>query len=225
MSIDEKLVALKDYLATFDLEFALGQVIKPATFNRIIERIGNASGREEIMEQLLRTQMQARYDPERLGHFGLALATKHNAFFLPVVLTPFGVLAAWRAAGEEGRRVLLRMGWATLAFVGYAALLLVVKGRTWLVESWQPLSPQTFGVVALVAGLVILSLQLRRRDAAAFVRLAPLVSMGLIGPVVFFVHWPWLWYHPVDRLAWYFEFHATHVHYASTYFDTVLRAG
>lgn len=71
----EKLVALKDYLATFDLEFALGQVIKPGTFNRIIERLGDASGREEIMEQLLRTQMQARYGPERLGHFGLALAT------------------------------------------------------------------------------------------------------------------------------------------------------
>jgi len=27
------------------------------------------------MEQLLRTQMQARYGPERLGHFGLALAS------------------------------------------------------------------------------------------------------------------------------------------------------
>jgi ribonuclease R len=71
----EKLVALKDYLATFDLEFALGQVVKPATFNRIIERVGDSSGRAEIMEQLLRTQMQARYGPERLGHFGLALAT------------------------------------------------------------------------------------------------------------------------------------------------------
>ncbi|MBV8908286.1 MAG: ribonuclease R, partial [Sphingomonas sp.] len=71
----EKLVALKDYLKTFDLEFTLGQVIKPGTFNRIIERLGDADGREEIMEQLLRTQMQARYGPERLGHFGLALAT------------------------------------------------------------------------------------------------------------------------------------------------------
>ena len=71
----EKLVALKDYLATFGIEFALGQVVKPGTFNRIIERIGESDGREEIMEQLLRTQMQARYGPERLGHFGLALAT------------------------------------------------------------------------------------------------------------------------------------------------------
>jgi ribonuclease R len=71
----EKLVALKDYLKTFGVEFALGQVLKPGTFNRVIERIGEADGREEIMEQLLRTQMQARYGPERLGHFGLALAT------------------------------------------------------------------------------------------------------------------------------------------------------
>src|SRR4029453_15615443 len=71
----EKLVWVKEYLENFDLEFALGQVVKPGTFNRIIERLGDASGRAEIMEQLLRTQMQARYDPERLGHFGLALAT------------------------------------------------------------------------------------------------------------------------------------------------------
>ena len=71
----EKLTALKDYLATFGVEFALGQVITPGTFNRVIERVGDGDGREEIMEQLLRTQMQARYGPERLGHFGLALAT------------------------------------------------------------------------------------------------------------------------------------------------------
>src|SRR5215208_5576155 len=71
----EKLVALKDYLKTFGIEFTLGQVIKPGTFNRIIERLGDGDGRTEIMEQLLRTQMQARYGPERLGHFGLALAT------------------------------------------------------------------------------------------------------------------------------------------------------
>src|SRR4051812_43308853 len=71
----EKLVALQDYLATFGIEFALGQVVKPGTFNRIIERVGDSDGRAEIMEQLLRTQMQARYGPERLGHFGLALAT------------------------------------------------------------------------------------------------------------------------------------------------------
>jgi ribonuclease R len=71
----EKLAALKDYLDTFGIAFAFGQSIKPATFNAILERVGDADSRSEIMEQLLRTQMQARYAPERLGHFGLAIAT------------------------------------------------------------------------------------------------------------------------------------------------------
>jgi ribonuclease R len=71
----EKLEALKDYLDTFDIPFTLGQVIKPETFNRIISQVGESDFKPEIMEQLLRTQMQARYGPERLGHFGLALAT------------------------------------------------------------------------------------------------------------------------------------------------------
>ncbi|HEY4070098.1 MAG TPA: ribonuclease R [Sphingomicrobium sp.] len=70
-----KLEALKDYLETFGVQFTLGQVIKPSTFNRIIERVGESDSRPEVMEQLLRTQMQARYAPDRLGHFGLALGT------------------------------------------------------------------------------------------------------------------------------------------------------
>jgi ribonuclease R len=71
----EKLVALKDYLKTFDLEFALGQVIKPATFNRIIERVGDAEFRPQVMEQILRSQTQAYYSPDNKGHFGLSLGS------------------------------------------------------------------------------------------------------------------------------------------------------
>jgi ribonuclease R len=71
----EKLVALKDYLKTFDQEFALGQVIKPGTFNRIIERIGESDARPQIMEQILRTQTQAYYSPDNTGHFGLSLGS------------------------------------------------------------------------------------------------------------------------------------------------------
>jgi ribonuclease R len=75
----EKLVALKDYLKTFDIEFALGQVIRPATFNRIIERVRSNEGEGEIlpqiMEQILRTQTQAYYAPDNHGHFGLALGS------------------------------------------------------------------------------------------------------------------------------------------------------
>jgi ribonuclease R len=71
----EKLTALKDYLKTYEVEFALGQVIRPATFNRIIERTEGMDGRTEIMEQILRTQTQAYYGPENQGHFGLALGS------------------------------------------------------------------------------------------------------------------------------------------------------
>ncbi|MCL6684373.1 ribonuclease R [Sphingomonas alba] len=101
----EKLVALKDYLATFDLEFALGQVIKPSIFNAILERFGDREGRTEIMEQLLRTQMQARYSPERLGHFGLALAT-YAHFTSPIRryadLVVHRALTRWYKLGEGG---------------------------------------------------------------------------------------------------------------------------
>jgi ribonuclease R len=101
----EKLVALKEYLATFGVEFALGQVIKPGTYNRIIDRIGDGDGREEIMEQLLRTQMQARYGPERLGHFGLALPT-YAHFTSPIrryadLLVHRALVSAYRL-GEGG---------------------------------------------------------------------------------------------------------------------------
>ncbi|MGJ3649535.1 ribonuclease R family protein [Sphingomonas sp. GlSt437] len=79
----EKLVALKEYLATFGIEFALGQVIRPATFNRVIERAralaeaadDGADIVPQIMEQVLRSQTQAYYGPENHGHFGLSLGS------------------------------------------------------------------------------------------------------------------------------------------------------
>ena len=71
----EKLVALKDYLKTFGVEFALGQVVKPSTFNHVIDRIGDSDFRPQVMEQILRTQTQAYYAPGNHGHFGLALGS------------------------------------------------------------------------------------------------------------------------------------------------------
>ncbi|WP_174291111.1 ribonuclease R family protein [Sphingomonas bacterium] len=71
----EKLVALKEYLETFGVAFALGQVIRPATFNHVLDRIGEADYRPQVMEQVLRTQTQAYYAPANQGHFGLALGS------------------------------------------------------------------------------------------------------------------------------------------------------
>ncbi len=71
----EKLVALKDYLKTFGVEFALGQVITPATFNRLIALTADAEHKAQVMEQILRTQTQAYYGPANAGHFGLSLGS------------------------------------------------------------------------------------------------------------------------------------------------------
>jgi ribonuclease R len=71
----EKLVALKDYLETFDVPLALGQVIRPATFNHVLDRVGDADFRPQVMEQVLRTQTQAYYAPANQGHFGLSLGS------------------------------------------------------------------------------------------------------------------------------------------------------
>ena len=72
----EKLMALKDYLKTFDVEFAMGQVIKPSTFNSILAKIQEDDEiRAQVMESVLRSQTQAYYSPRNVGHFGLALGS------------------------------------------------------------------------------------------------------------------------------------------------------
>jgi len=69
----EKLIAFRDYLKTFGIAFALGQVIRPDTFNRVLAEAKGRPEAEQIGEQVLRTQTQAYYAPTNTGHFGLAL--------------------------------------------------------------------------------------------------------------------------------------------------------
>ncbi|MFD1951341.1 ribonuclease R family protein [Sphingomonas arantia] len=71
----EKLVALKEYLETCGVSFALGQVVRPETFNHLLARVEDAAMRPQIMEQILRSQTQAYYAPANTGHFGLALGS------------------------------------------------------------------------------------------------------------------------------------------------------
>ena len=71
----EKLMSLKDYLATFDRKFALGQVITPGLFNRMLKDVADEAEKALIMEAVLRSQTQAYYGPRNAGHFGLALGS------------------------------------------------------------------------------------------------------------------------------------------------------
>lgn len=98
----EKLAALKEYLATFEISFALGQVITPETFNHLLERVGDAEFRQEVMEQILRSQTQAYYGPQNAGHFGLALGS-YAHFTSPIrryadLLVHRSLVASWSLA-------------------------------------------------------------------------------------------------------------------------------
>lgn len=75
----EKLLALKDYLATLDISFALGQVIQPKTFNGLMNKVQDNDLKQLVTTQVLRSQTQAYYGPTNLGHFGLSLG--HYAHF------------------------------------------------------------------------------------------------------------------------------------------------
>jgi ribonuclease R len=75
----EKLFAFADFLRTISLSFAKGQVIKPGVFNRILERAKNTPHTDVLNDVTLRTQAQAVYSPENIGHFGLNLT--HYAHF------------------------------------------------------------------------------------------------------------------------------------------------
>jgi ribonuclease R len=69
----EKLFAFADFLRTIGMNFAKGQVLKPAIFNRILERAKGGPHEEVLNDVTLRTQAQAIYSPANLGHFGLNL--------------------------------------------------------------------------------------------------------------------------------------------------------
>ncbi|QDM41868.1 VacB/RNase II family 3'-5' exoribonuclease [Altererythrobacter sp. TH136] len=71
----EKLITLRDYMKTFGHSLALGQVVTPGLFNRLLKDIGDESEKAQVMEAVLRSQTQAYYGPDNMGHFGLALGS------------------------------------------------------------------------------------------------------------------------------------------------------
>ncbi|HZH04522.1 MAG TPA: glycosyltransferase family 39 protein [Myxococcaceae bacterium] len=157
--------------------------------------------------------------------FGVALGTKHNALFLPFTLAPFGAWAAWRETRDlpVARRQVWLIGAATLGFAAAYATWAAVLGLPRFQQTFGPLSVQALLPLAWAVGALGLLLRLRRESVPAFRALAPLWAMACVGPLLFYVHWPYLWHHPVDRTAWYLAFHARHNHYAWFYLGELLR--
>ena len=65
--------SLREFLKTLGLSLAHGAQLKPDQFNAILERVEGKDEQELVNEVVLRSQSQAVYSPENLGHFGLNL--------------------------------------------------------------------------------------------------------------------------------------------------------
>jgi ribonuclease R len=71
-----KLAALREFLRDLGisgLSLARGQVVRPQHFNAVLSRAAGTPYAPLIHQLVLRSQAQAVYSPQNLGHFGLAL--------------------------------------------------------------------------------------------------------------------------------------------------------
>jgi ribonuclease R len=69
----EKLKNLTDFLSTLDVRWSMGEAPRTERFNRLLEQMRDTPHAEIVNEVVLRTQMQAIYSPDNVGHFGLHL--------------------------------------------------------------------------------------------------------------------------------------------------------
>lgn len=78
-----KLESANDFLEAFGLSLPKGGVAGPHQINHLLEKSKKMPMGFLIAEIILRSQAQAIYDPENIGHFGLAL-TRYAHFTSPI---------------------------------------------------------------------------------------------------------------------------------------------
>jgi ribonuclease R len=79
----EKLNALANFLPTIGLKWSRGEPATGVRFNRLLEEARGTPNEALVNEMVLRTQAQARYADENLGHFGLNLV-RYAHFTSPI---------------------------------------------------------------------------------------------------------------------------------------------
>jgi ribonuclease R len=79
----DKLQALKDFLATLDIPWSSGEAARTSRFNRLLAQTRDGPHAEIVNEVVLRTQMQAHYATDNIGHFGLNL-DRYTHFTSPI---------------------------------------------------------------------------------------------------------------------------------------------
>ncbi|WP_411820166.1 ribonuclease R [Hyphococcus formosus] len=102
----EKLDAVREYLGTLDYSLAKGGSVRPANFNQLLKIAEERDQKEMVSEVVLRSQRQAIYDIDNVGHFGLNLP--HYAHFTSPIrryadLTVHRALVKAFNLGENGQ--------------------------------------------------------------------------------------------------------------------------
>jgi ribonuclease R len=70
---EEKLEALRGFLSSLGISLPPGNQLHPRDFDRVLCRYADSPESQLISEMMLRSQSQAAYSPDNIGHFGLAL--------------------------------------------------------------------------------------------------------------------------------------------------------
>ena len=78
-----KLEALREFLGTLGIAVPTGQRLRPADLNRVLHAVAGRPVSQLVSQTVLRSQSQAVYSPDNLGHFGLALA-RYAHFTSPI---------------------------------------------------------------------------------------------------------------------------------------------
>ncbi len=112
---DEKLAALRSFLATLEISLAPGKQVTPRDLDHVLQKVAGSDQAALVNEVMLRSQSQAAYSPDNIGHFGLSLPRYahftspirryadllvHRALISGLKLGPGG-LAETEAAGFE----------------------------------------------------------------------------------------------------------------------------
>jgi len=80
---DEKLDNLRTFLRQFDISLSPGNQLQPRDLDRVLKKVAGEPHSFMVNEVVLRSQMQAAYAPDNIGHFGLALA-RYAHFTSPI---------------------------------------------------------------------------------------------------------------------------------------------
>ncbi len=78
-----KLESLRTFLRTLDVELPKSGAVKPQLFNRLLVQFKDTDQAALVNDMVLRSQAQAEYAPDNIGHFGLSLR-KYAHFTSPI---------------------------------------------------------------------------------------------------------------------------------------------